>query len=91
MTEEAFIERWQTERPMYDAWGNHVVDRIIQRIYDQITPLSVDIFLRIPPKPRLNADGSVLEKAFYRNKAYKDPYWSVLHLYLRLGQAVSLR
>ncbi len=62
---------------MYEAWGNYVVNRIIHRTHDQITPFSVDIFLRVPPKSRLKADGSLLEKAFYRNKGYKDPYGDI--------------
>ncbi|RWD29874.1 MAG: RelA/SpoT family protein [Mesorhizobium sp.] len=74
MTEEAFLERWHAERPMYEAWGNYVVERIVERTRDQIVPVSIDLFLRIPPKPRLKGDGSLLEKAFYRGKPYKDPY-----------------
>ena len=58
---------------MFEAWGNHVVYQIVERVRDQISPMSVDLFIRIPPKPRLKEDFSLLEKAFYR-KEYDDPY-----------------
>lgn len=74
MTEAEFLERWSKERPMYEAWGHIVVERIMDAVEQQVTPLSADIFVRIPPKPRLKANSSILEKAFYRNKNYQDPY-----------------
>jgi len=73
MTEAELIELWTRDRPMYEAWGHHVVSRVIERLRTKIAPLSADIFLRIPPKPRLKGDASLLEKAFYR-KQYRDPY-----------------
>ncbi|TGU93043.1 RelA/SpoT family protein [Mesorhizobium sp. M00.F.Ca.ET.151.01.1.1] len=77
MTEDEFIKRWHADRPMYEAWGNFVVDRIVETTQDKIVPVSVGLFLRIPPKPRLKADGSLLEKAFYRGKPYADPYQDI--------------
>src|SRR6266404_4847557 len=74
MTEAELLERWARDRPMYEAWGHHVVARVVEHLRPQITPLSADIFLRIPPKARLKGDASFLEKAFYRNKPYVDPY-----------------
>lgn len=74
MTEEEFLERWARERQMYEAWGQHVIACTIERLSAQISPLSADIFLRVPPKPRVKGDASFLEKAFYRNKPYTEPY-----------------
>ena len=58
---------------MYEAWGDAVVESIVQGLNGNLSPLSADIFLRIPPKARLKADVSIVEKAFYR-KGYDDPY-----------------
>ncbi len=74
MTEEEFIKLWARERPMYEAWGHHVVNRVLDALAPQISPLAADVFLRLPPKARLKADASFLEKAFYRAKQYQDPY-----------------
>lgn len=73
MTEEELLERWAAERPIYEAWGQHVVDQILARLVEKVAPVGVDVFVRIPPKQRLKVDFSFVEKAFYR-KAYKDPY-----------------
>lgn len=74
MTEAEFLERWSKERPMYEAWGHYVVQHVVGRVRAQIAPLSADVFLRVPPKARLKGDASILEKAFYRNKPYVDPF-----------------
>lgn len=59
---------------MYEAWGKYVVSCVTDRLNDQISPLSADVFLRLPPKARTKRVSSFLEKAFYRNKNYEDPY-----------------
>jgi putative GTP pyrophosphokinase len=74
MTEAEFLERWSKERPMYEAWGRYVVQHVVERVRAHIAPLSADIFLRVPPKARVKGDASILEKAFYRNKSYINPY-----------------
>lgn len=58
---------------MFEAWGSAVVENIVHGLNGRLSPLSADIFLRIPPKARLKADVSIVEKAFYR-KNYDDPY-----------------
>jgi ppGpp synthetase/RelA/SpoT-type nucleotidyltranferase len=75
MTEEEFLKRWDTERPMYEAWGKFVAERITEEIKPLVAPLSTDIFLRLPVKARVKSDGSFLTKAFYRpEKSYTDPF-----------------
>jgi ppGpp synthetase/RelA/SpoT-type nucleotidyltranferase len=74
MTEDELIELWTRDRPMYEAWGQHVVACVVKYLRAKIAPLAADIFVRIPPKPRLKGDASLLEKAFYRKKGYADPY-----------------
>ncbi|MDX3884129.1 MAG: RelA/SpoT domain-containing protein [Sphingomonas sp.] len=58
---------------MFEAWGDAVVASIVEGLNGNLSPISADIFLRIPPKARLKADVSIVEKAFYR-KNYDDPY-----------------
>ena len=72
--ETALTERWCTERPIYEAWGARVVEILSECIAKQIHPVSLDVFLRIPIKYRCKENGSLLTKAFHRNKQYADPY-----------------
>lgn len=73
MDENEFRERWLAEKAMYDAWGKLIVEKISQSIS---TSLEVDLqnFLKIPAKHRLKDDNSLVDKAFYRNKPYDNPY-----------------
>jgi len=74
MTEDEFLDRWNKERPMYEAWGQFVSDRVTEEIRPRMKPVSTDLFIRIPIKPRVKADGSFLTKAFYRSKPYANPF-----------------
>lgn len=73
MTEEEFLERWYHERPIVEAWGKFVTAKIMERIAPLISPSSADIFIRLPASPRVKQDGSMITKAFYRDKEYQDP------------------
>jgi ppGpp synthetase/RelA/SpoT-type nucleotidyltranferase len=73
MTEEEFLQRWYAERPHVEAWGKFVTQKLMEQISPLVTPLSAHIFIRIPATPRLKGDGSLLTKAFYRNKSYDNP------------------
>ncbi|MDD1518279.1 MULTISPECIES: GTP pyrophosphokinase [Bradyrhizobium] len=73
MTEEEFLSRWYQERPSVEAWGKFVAQKLMEQIAPLVTPVSADIFVRIPAEPRLKGDGSILTKAFYRGKKYADP------------------
>ncbi len=72
MNEAEFKAQWESDRPIYEAWGNHIVDTISQSLVDQGKDL--DVFLKVPAKCRLKDDISLIDKAFYRGKAYSDPY-----------------
>lgn len=74
--EEEFLERWAIEEPMYLAWGKFVAAEICSRITDKVEASDIDLFLRLPVKPRLKTTKSLLQKAFYR-KSYKDPYQEI--------------
>lgn len=72
--ETELLARWHRERFAYEAWGSFVAEKLIAAIAEQITPVEVDYFLRLPVKPRTKQDASLLAKAFHRSKGYKDPY-----------------
>jgi ppGpp synthetase/RelA/SpoT-type nucleotidyltranferase len=72
--ETEFLERWHAERPMYVAWGDFVSKTLAEAVAQEIGPATVDLFFRIPVKPRIKEDTSLLAKAFHRGKKYKDPY-----------------
>jgi putative GTP pyrophosphokinase len=73
MTEEEFLERWYRERPIVEAWGKFVAQKLMEEIASLVSPVKADIFVRIPVNPRLKQDGSLVTKAFYRGKDYQDP------------------
>jgi ppGpp synthetase/RelA/SpoT-type nucleotidyltranferase len=74
MTEDEFLQRWKKEQPIYEAWGRLVAFALTSALSPLIAPVSADVFIRIPIKPRLKGDGSLLTKAFYRSKPYSNPY-----------------
>ncbi len=73
MTEEEFLERWYRERPIVEAWGKFVAQKLMEQIAPLVAPVKSDIFVRIPANPRLKQDGSLVTKAFYRDKNYENP------------------
>jgi putative GTP pyrophosphokinase len=74
MTEDEFLDRWSREQPMYEAWGQFVANCLREELRPLVAPVSTDIFVRIPVMPRLKSDGSIVTKAFYRDKNYADPF-----------------
>jgi putative GTP pyrophosphokinase len=72
--ETELLERWRAERPMFAAWGDFVSEKLTAAIAQEIHPATVELFFRIPLKPRTKEDASLLAKAFHRGKLYKDPY-----------------
>ncbi|EJB8451436.1 RelA/SpoT domain-containing protein [Vibrio parahaemolyticus] len=68
-----FSNRWQSERPMYDAWGDFVVSTICKKI--QSNGKQLETFLKQPAKHRVKDELSLIDKAFHRpDKGYKNPY-----------------
>lgn len=77
MTEEEFLARWNQERPIYEKWGERVATRLIDDLQPLIAPISTELFVKLPIKPRLKTGGSFVTKAFYntkRKKPYSNPY-----------------
>ncbi|TCV82685.1 GTP pyrophosphokinase [Sulfurirhabdus autotrophica] len=73
MNELEFINQWKLDKPIYEAWGNYVVNSICYEL--EKMGKNSDTFLKIPSKCRLKEDSSLVDKAFYRpGKQYSDPY-----------------
>jgi putative GTP pyrophosphokinase len=75
MTEEEFLKRWNDESPVYERWGKHVAAHLLETLKPIVAPVSTELFIRIPPAPRVKSGGSFLTKAFYNpKKNYDDPF-----------------
>lgn len=72
--ETRLIELWRVERPMYAAWGKFVSATLTEAVAEEIRPAAIELFLRIPIRPRTKEEASLLAKAFRRGKPYADPY-----------------
>lgn len=73
MNESDFRKKWTSDKPVYEAWGSHVIDTINKELEDLGKDL--DVFFKIPVSYRLKKDDSLIDKAFYRaDKEYSDPY-----------------
>ncbi|MCU8087671.1 GTP pyrophosphokinase family protein [Shewanella sp. SM21] len=73
MNELEFRAKWLEDKPMFDAWGEFIVNKITREI--ELRGKDVNTFLKIPPKHRVKDDISLIDKAFNRaEKSYSDPY-----------------
>ena len=72
MNESEFINLWDTERQSYQAWGDFVQLSIAEELHARGKDLNS--FLKLPASTRLKDTSSLVDKAFYRNKNYDDPY-----------------
>ncbi|HCQ9811427.1 RelA/SpoT domain-containing protein [Acinetobacter baumannii] len=72
MNETAFLEKWISEEPIYKAWGDFVVSQILNAL--RAKEIDPNNFLKIFPKVRIKDQKSLIDKAFYRNKPYVNPY-----------------
>lgn len=70
--QEQIEEQYEKEKPMYLAWGKFVVNSIFRQL--DLSPVEYNKLIKIPVEPRLKETASLVQKAFFRNKAYKDPY-----------------
>jgi len=73
MSEIEFKVKWESEKPLYRAWGEYVVSEITEELKRR--GKNLESFLKTPAKYRLKDDSSLIDKAFYRpSKNYSDPY-----------------
>lgn len=66
----AFKKQYIEEIPMYEQWGNFVVEYICEKL--ELNCKKTNSLLKMPVEPRIKDIDSIVEKAFYR-KNYKDP------------------
>lgn len=71
-SQEQFEKQYEKDKPMYLAWGNFVVDYIFQQL--DLSLVEYEKLIKIPVKPRVKETASLIQKAFFRNKNYKNPY-----------------
>jgi putative GTP pyrophosphokinase len=75
MNQVQFIEKYQSEIPIFQAWGNYVNRYILDSLIKTLgNTKKVELFLKIPPSPRIKDFDSIISKAFFRDKKYTDPY-----------------
>lgn len=74
MNEQEILKRWEADKPLYRVWAKLIGQEIEQRLVLAIAPTSLDYFLKVPMVPRLKDDTSLIDKALYRSKPYKNPY-----------------
>ncbi|MDG3556349.1 hypothetical protein P7L54_10340 [Acinetobacter bereziniae] len=72
MNEKELEEKWLSEEPIYKAWGDFIASQILNSL--KSIGLNPENHLKIEPKVRIKNIKSLLDKAFYRNKIYVDPY-----------------
>ena len=74
MNEQEILARWEADKPLYRAWAKLIDPEIERRLVSAIAPTPLDYFLKVPMVPRLKGDTSLIDKALYRSKPYKNPY-----------------
>lgn len=74
MNERDILARWDADKPLYRAWAKLIGQEVERRLLPAIAPTPLDYFLKVPMVPRLKGDASLIDKALYRSKPYKNPY-----------------
>lgn len=74
MNEKDFLELYRKEKDLYFHWGNYVKDYIVNKVK---AFSDLNSFFKVPPSCRTKEENSLIEKAFYRNKSYKNPYHDI--------------
>ena len=74
MNEQEILARWEADKPLYRAWAKLIGQEIEGRLVPVVAPTPWDYFLKVPMVPRLKGDTSLIDKALYRSKPYKNPY-----------------
>jgi putative GTP pyrophosphokinase len=78
MNEQEFLKKYDSEKPIFKAWGAFVNQTIYSALISRFgDDEKVKLFLRIQPEPRIKSDKSIISKAFFRGKGYSDPYENI--------------
>lgn len=71
MKEQEFTQRYIEEKDSYLAWGHYIQDTVISALHELV---DIKSFIKVPVEPRVKEVSSLIQKAFYRNKKYQNPY-----------------
>jgi hypothetical protein len=64
MNEKEFLSKYESEIPIFQAWGDNVNNIILDSLKIKIGGVKqVEQFLKIPPKPRIKDFDSIISKA----------------------------
>ena len=72
MTEQEFKVKFEAEKHIFEEWGYVIANEITGVLSGKGYDLSQ--FLKVQPEPRIKGIDSIISKAYYRGKPYKDPY-----------------
>lgn len=73
MNEGELLARWRAEKHLYEAWADFISRKIHGALQISVAPVPLDYFIKVPVKPRLKADSTLVDKALHR-KRYANPY-----------------
>lgn len=71
MNEIELINIYESQKEMFLQWGEYIRNCIIAELSKT---KDVNIFLKTEVRPRVKETNSLIQKAFYRNKGYLNPY-----------------
>lgn len=71
MNQTEFSKKFESEKHLYNSWGYYAQSRILNELEKQV---DLQTFIKINSEPRIKETNSLIQKAFYRGKNYKDPY-----------------
>lgn len=76
MNQQEFISKYESEQPMYEAWGRFIIDLVNSGLEGSLQKGECyDEIVKIKPSYRLKTIESLVTKAFVRKKdKYKNPY-----------------
>jgi len=74
MNETEIITKWEIDRPIYETWAEFIRDYICSNLRETIRPQTLTEFLKVLANPRLKDAKSLVDKAFFRQKNYANPY-----------------
>ncbi|WP_141491618.1 GTP pyrophosphokinase [Longimonas halophila] len=74
MTETEIIKRYTNERPMYEAYGEFIVDEFTAKMRSEIESQDFGDLFKVEPSYRTKEPASLVAKALYRAKGYENPY-----------------
>ncbi len=74
MTEKELKERYLSEIEMFRIWGDIVNNSIQEGLISKYKIMDINNFLKIAPIPRVKDVNSLIRKAFYIGKKYKNAY-----------------